>query len=57
MNLSPEECSQWRKNKLVNPLTGRKIQEGKGVYKDLEKACKDKHSPKKKSPSPPSSKT
>jgi len=61
MNLSLEECNQWRKNKLVNPLTGRKIQEGKGVYKDLEKACKDKSSPlqskersrdKKKSPSP-----
>ena len=52
MNLSPEECSQWRKNKGVNPLTGRKIQEGKGVYKELEKACKEKPSPKKKSPSP-----
>ncbi len=46
MNLSPEDCSKWRKNKLVNPLTGRKIQEGKGVYKDLEKACKEKEPPK-----------
>jgi penicillin-insensitive murein endopeptidase len=46
MNLSPEDCSKWRKNKLVNPLTGRKIQEGKGIYKDLEKACRDKASPK-----------
>jgi hypothetical protein len=66
MNLSPEDCSKWRKNKLVNPLTGRKIQEGKGVYKDLEKACKDKSSPlqrkerssdKKASPSPKNKKT
>ncbi len=50
MKVSPKDCSEWRKNKLVNPLSRRKIQEGKGVYKNLEKACEGKASPKRGSP-------
>lgn len=32
-------CLQWKLNKLKNPLTNRKITEGKGVYNDLKKNC------------------
>ena len=34
-----EECDIWKVNKLVNPKTNRKIQEGKPVYNDLKKHC------------------
>jgi hypothetical protein len=37
---SKEDCDKWLANPLVNPLTGRKIQRGKGVYLTLEKDCK-----------------
>ena len=33
-------CEQWKLNNLVNPMTGKKIQEGKGIYNDLKKHCK-----------------
>lgn len=36
---SDEDCMKWNKNKLINPITGRKIQEGKGVYNDFKKNC------------------
>ena len=55
---SDEHCIQWKKNKLVNPLTGRKIQEGKGVYNDLKKNCshiKSLEAKKDKSPKSPKS--
>ncbi len=50
MKISAEDCIEWRKNELVNPLSGRKIQKGKGVYKNLEKSCEGKASSKKRSP-------
>ena len=34
-----EECDIWKVNKLVNPKTNRKIQEGKSAYNDLKKHC------------------
>jgi len=36
---SDEDCIKWNKNKLINPITKRKIQEGKGVYNDFKKNC------------------
>jgi hypothetical protein len=38
---SHDDCMKWKQNKLINPITGRKIQEGKGVYNDLKKHCAD----------------
>ena len=43
-----DDCVEWKWNKLVNPLTGRKIQEGKGVYNDLKKNCSHIKSPQRK---------
>jgi hypothetical protein len=34
-----KQCDDWNANNLVNPITGRKIQEGKPVYNDLKKHC------------------
>ena len=36
---SDKDCIKWKKNKLINPITKRKIQEGKGVYNDFKKNC------------------
>ena len=36
---SKENCEKWFKNPLVNPITGKKIQENKGVYNALKKGC------------------
>ncbi len=57
-----EICQQWiinrEKDPIINPLTNRKITKGKGVYIDLEDACKKMiSSPKKNLDSPLSSKT
>ena len=41
LNPTKADCEKWVKNKTVNPLTGRTIQEGKGIYAQLEKKCKD----------------
>ena len=60
MQPSRADCEKWNQNKLVNPLTGRAIQQGKGVYNQLEKACKEfrerliSPQPKPISPLPPS---
>jgi site-specific DNA-methyltransferase (adenine-specific) len=32
-------CLEWKKNKLINPMTKRKITEGKGVYNAFKKNC------------------
>lgn len=37
--ISKQDCEKWQKEPDVNPLTGRKIQKGKGVYLQLEKNC------------------
>ena len=37
-HFTEEETKKWSENKLVNPKTGRKITEGKGLYIDLKKA-------------------
>ena len=34
---SDKDCIKWKRNKLINPITKRKIQEGKGVYNDFKK--------------------
>ena len=36
---SKENCEKWFKNPLVNPITGKKIQENKVVYNALKKCC------------------
>jgi len=45
---SDDDCMKWKKNKLINPITGRKIQEGKGIYNDLKKNCANIKSLEKK---------
>ena len=37
-----EDCQKWRKNKLVNPKSGRAIQENKVVYNKIKKECEEK---------------
>jgi len=34
-----EECQEWRKNKLRNPITKIKIKENGELYKEFEKIC------------------
>jgi hypothetical protein len=41
MKLTKEQVNAFRKNPTVNPLTQRKIKEGKQVYRQLQKACLD----------------
>ena len=36
---SVKDCEEWKKNKTVNPKTGRKIRRGKQIYKQLTKEC------------------
>jgi hypothetical protein len=43
------DCEQWRKNKTINPQTGKKLIKGKGPYKSWEEKCQ---SPKVRSRSP-----
>jgi hypothetical protein len=38
---SQADCEKWFQNPLVNPLTKRAIQEGKPVWKKLEKDCEE----------------
>lgn len=38
-SFSAKECEEWKKNKRVNPRTGRKIAKGKAIYKKLSKDC------------------
>jgi len=52
---SQADCEKWFKDPLVNPLTKRSIQEGKPVWKKLEKDCssyKSKPTSKPTSPKP-----
>ena len=35
-----EECEEWRKNKLRNPITNIKIKENGELYKEFERICK-----------------
>jgi len=37
--ISDNDCIKWKKNKLMNPLTGRVIKEGKSLYNELKKHC------------------
>jgi hypothetical protein len=46
-----ECCKEWKKNPSVNPLTGRKIQKGKGVYLQLQSQCESVKARKAKSKS------
>jgi len=39
--INKDICYRWLKNPLINPFTNFTIQEGKGIYKDLKKACID----------------
>lgn len=34
-----EECEEWRRNKLKNPITNVKIKENGELYKEFEKIC------------------
>jgi len=43
MNLSKEDCEEWKRNPLINPVTRRAIQKNKGVYNNLKKNCYDKY--------------
>ena len=41
-----EECQEWKKNKMINPITKHKIRTKNGdVYKFLEKHCSNVESP------------
>lgn len=37
--MSYDSCQEWNKNKLINPITGRKIIRGGRIYTKIEKAC------------------
>ena len=39
MNLTNEECEQWRRQPTINPKTKRTIKIGGPAYKNIEKAC------------------
>ena len=39
--ITKDVCELWLKNPLINPLTNTGIQEGKGTYNILKKACMD----------------
>ena len=41
-----EDCLKWKSNKLTNPKTNRKLQEGKGLYNKILKQCSDKNKSK-----------
>ena len=43
-----EDCLKWKLNKLINPKTNRKIEEGKGIYNKILNQCSNKS--KSKSP-------
>ena len=36
---SAKDCEEWKKNKTINPKTGRKIRRGKKIYNELAKGC------------------
>lgn len=38
-NITKQQCEEFKKNPTANPLTGRKIQEGKITHTMLSKAC------------------
>jgi predicted aspartyl protease len=40
-SLTLEQCKQWSKNKLINPITNRKIKENGPTYIKIEKKCKE----------------
>jgi hypothetical protein len=42
-NIRRQDCEEWKRNPLRNPLTGRAIQKGKGVYTELKRNCNDKY--------------
>ena len=52
----PSLCQKWEANKLVNPITGRKIKENGPTYNKLMKQCNrlklGKVKPKPLQPSP-----
>jgi hypothetical protein len=56
IKFSPEDCQKWLSNKTINPQTNRKIKEGGGVYKSLERACEQLSSSKTISSPPKMSK-
>ena len=35
-SISKKDCKKWKKNKLKNPATGRKIKKNKGTYNKLK---------------------
>lgn len=37
-----EDCLKWKKDKTINPKTGRKIKENSYVFKQLDKNCNKK---------------
>jgi hypothetical protein len=52
LNLTKDQCDEFTRNPSKNPLTGRKIDVGKALYKQLEKACLDRKSKSKSIQSP-----
>ncbi|AHL67610.1 PBCV-specific basic adaptor domain-containing protein [Chloriridovirus anopheles1] len=41
------ECTEWRNNPSINPLTNRYIKKGGKVYKQLEDKCGLPHTARK----------
>ena len=37
--INDELCEKWNKNKLINPITNRKITENSTIYKKFNKFC------------------
>lgn len=52
-DIDEEACKEWVSNPLVNPLTGRGIQAGAKVHKNLEKVCTERYGIKVPSPTSP----
>ena len=46
--MNKDLCKQWKKNKNINPLTGRAIKKNGPTYKKIEKMCKKYMSRKEK---------
>lgn len=41
-------CHRWRKNKMISPITGKKVKRGGPEYKSFDGLCKDNKSSKQK---------
>jgi hypothetical protein len=47
-----KDCQKWVKNPMINPITGKSLnpKAKTGIYKQLEKLCRELNISRKKSP-------